>query len=221
MKFLVVIILIISSIVEARHAVCKLRTCAMCHQMVNTDHAIARKCRLLLSVKDCCSAFQYNSGTLLPYKSPCVMVNATIEPEFKAEVEHIKSEIKLSGWENVFENELNEVGRIHQTDFSKDETVCETTMNAMPHHITVAVVLAVVTIGLLIATIAITLLTKKKQQNQLEENWKKSHIGESMRRMSYSLYMKITAISSVGLSTSILSSQNSSPSEENLIMNPA
>ena len=43
------------------------------------------------------------------------MVNATIEPEFKAEVEHIKSEIKLSGWENVFENELNEVGRIHQT----------------------------------------------------------------------------------------------------------
>ena len=103
MKFLVVIILIISSIVEARHAVCKLRTCAMvsrdkwiwtvlikvdgrsgwnwavmpnfslkfqfkCHQMVNTDHAIARKCRLLLSVKDCCSAFQYNSGKSIKHE---------------------------------------------------------------------------------------------------------------------------------------------------------
>ena len=43
------------------------------------------------------------------------MANATIEPEFKAEVENIKSEIKISGWENVFENELNEVGRIQQT----------------------------------------------------------------------------------------------------------
>ena len=30
-------------------------------------------------------------------------------------------------------------------------------MNSMPHHVTVAVVLAVVTIGLLIATIAVTL----------------------------------------------------------------
>ena len=43
------------------------------------------------------------------------MANATIEPEFKAEVENIKSEIKISGWENVFENELNEVGHIQQT----------------------------------------------------------------------------------------------------------
>jgi len=191
MKFLVVIIFIIGGSIEARHAVCKLRTCAMCHQIVNTDHAIARKCRLLLSVKDCCSAFQYNSGTLLP-SSQCVMVNATVQPEFEAEVENIKSEIEISGWENVFENELNEVGLIHPTDFSKDETVCETPMNAMPNHVTIAVVLAIITIGLLLATIAVTLLTKKKQQNRLEENWKKSHIGDSMRRMSYSLYMKIT-----------------------------
>ena len=43
------------------------------------------------------------------------MVNATVQPEFESEVENIKSEIKISGWENVFENELNEVGKIHQT----------------------------------------------------------------------------------------------------------
>ena len=128
--------------------------------------------------------------------SQCVMVNATVQPEFEAEVENIKSEIEISGWENVFENELNEVGLIHPTgkgssakdifpgtdrksgnvresgnsrsnsknsqlnpdkDFSKDETVCETAMNAMPNHVTIAVVLAIITIGLLIATIAVTL----------------------------------------------------------------
>ena len=43
------------------------------------------------------------------------MVNATVQPEFEAEVENIKSEIEISGWENVFENELNEVGLIHPT----------------------------------------------------------------------------------------------------------
>jgi len=86
------------------------------------------------------------------------MVNATVQPEFEAEVENIKSEIEISGWENVFENELNEVELIHPTDFSKDETVCETAMNAMPNHVTIAVVLAIITIGLLIATIAVTLL---------------------------------------------------------------
>ena len=45
------------------------------------------------------------------------------------------------------------------TDFSKDETVCETTMNAMPFvdHVTIAVVLAIITIGLLIGTITVTL----------------------------------------------------------------
>ena len=55
------------------------------------------------------------------------MVNATVQPEFEAEVENIKSEIEISGWENVFENELNEVGLIHPTgkgssgkDFSGD-----------------------------------------------------------------------------------------------------
>jgi len=52
--------------------------------------------------------------TLLP-SSQCVMVNATVQPEFEAEVENIKSEIEISGWENVFENELNEVGLIHPT----------------------------------------------------------------------------------------------------------
>ena len=54
------------------------------------------------------------------------MANATIEPEFKAEVENIKSEIKISGWENVFENELNEVGRIQQTG-----------QGSTDHHLTV------------------------------------------------------------------------------------
>ena len=43
------------------------------------------------------------------------MVNATVQPEFEAEVENIKSEIEISGWENVFENELNEVRLIHPT----------------------------------------------------------------------------------------------------------
>ena len=60
------------------------------------------------------------------------MVNATVQPEFEAEVENIKSEIEISGWENVFENELNEVGLIHPTgkgssdndNFSGDGSEC-------------------------------------------------------------------------------------------------
>ena len=59
------------------------------------------------------------------------MVNATVQPEFEAEVENIKSEIEISGWENVFENELNEVGLIHPTGkgssdiFSADGSECD------------------------------------------------------------------------------------------------
>ena len=61
------------------------------------------------------------------------MVNATVQPEFEAEVENIKSEIEISGWENVFENELNEVGLIHPTGKgSSDQTFFERPIGVRP-----------------------------------------------------------------------------------------